>query len=294
MGFEVNLSSSDRESPERGRMSQTLMKTERDLGVMLTFENRIKDNKIKWLKFDLGVFNGQGLAGPGEYDSHKDLIGRVSLKPTKIKNLSWIVSASASGYYGGIVSQSLWKYRTTGEGATSRVAGDSVQSNIGYVAPRQYAGADVQLKIPNKKGYTEFRAEYIMGQQTGTATTSETPGTYPVSATTGVQPLYTRRFDGAYFYYLQHLGLDWLQFVAKYDWYDPNKKVKGNELTTARGFNAADVRYNTLTTGFMFYLNAHVKTFVFYDWVKNESTGLAGYTKDVKDNIITVRLQYRF
>lgn len=294
MGFEVNLSSSDRETPERGRMSQTLMKTERDLGVMLTLENRRKNNPIKWMKFDLGVFNGQGLAGPGEYDNHKDLIGRFSLVPQKIKNLGWTISASASGYYGGIVSQSPWVYKTVGEGSNAIMAGDSQQANVGYVAPRKYLGADAQLKIPNKKGYTEFRAEYITGQQTGTAASSETPGSYPVSATNALQPLYTRRFDGAYFYYLQHLGLDWLQLVVKYDWYDPNKNVKGKEITAANGFSAADVRYNTLTTGFMVYLNAHVKTFLFYDWIKNEKTSVAGYTDDLKDNVLTIRLQYRF
>src|SRR5205823_13696455 len=32
--YELNLSSAERESPERGRMSQILMKTERDLGAM--------------------------------------------------------------------------------------------------------------------------------------------------------------------------------------------------------------------------------------------------------------------
>lgn len=36
-GFETNLSSADRESPERGRMNQILMKTERDLGMMVSF-----------------------------------------------------------------------------------------------------------------------------------------------------------------------------------------------------------------------------------------------------------------
>jgi hypothetical protein len=37
-GYELNYSSSLRESPERGRMSQILMKSERDIGVMLSFE----------------------------------------------------------------------------------------------------------------------------------------------------------------------------------------------------------------------------------------------------------------
>jgi hypothetical protein len=95
MGFEVNYSSSDRESPERGRMSQILMKTERDLGVMITFDMRKK--KKSWLsklKFDVGIFNGQGLAGLTDYDSHKDLIGRLSLKPQTLKSNAWEISAA--------------------------------------------------------------------------------------------------------------------------------------------------------------------------------------------------------
>lgn len=51
--YELNLSSADRESPERGRMSQILMKTERDLGAMITFEPRNKNNKLNFLKADL-------------------------------------------------------------------------------------------------------------------------------------------------------------------------------------------------------------------------------------------------
>lgn len=41
-GFETNLSSGDRESPERTRMNQTLMKSERDLGAMISFDVRKK------------------------------------------------------------------------------------------------------------------------------------------------------------------------------------------------------------------------------------------------------------
>src|SRR6187402_2290665 len=83
-GFEVNLSSSDRESPERGRMSQILMKTERDLGAMLSFEPRKKDHPLRHLKLDVGVFNGQGMTAAADYDNFKDLITRVSLKPVHL------------------------------------------------------------------------------------------------------------------------------------------------------------------------------------------------------------------
>jgi hypothetical protein len=294
MGFEANLSSSDREAPERGRMSQILMKTERDLGAMLTFESRRKGSKISKFKADIGVFNGQGLAGPMEYDSHKDIIGRVSLKPIKLLKKRFVVSGSVSGYYGGITSQSPWVFRLQGEGENAQFKGDSVQSNVGYVSPRHYFGADVQLKMPNRKGYSELRAEYIRGTQTATATTSETPGSYPVTATNAPSPLYARPFDGAYFCYLQHLGMDNLQFILKYDWYDPNKKIKNTQVTAAKGFSAADIRYNTLGGGFVYYINVHVKATFYYDWIMNESTAIKGFTGDIKDNIFTCRLQYRF
>ncbi len=294
MGYEVNLSSSDRESPERGRMSQTLMKTERDIGAMVTFEPRRKDSKLRWLKVDLGLFNGQGLNGPTDYDDHKDLIGRISMKPQKLKKLGWIISAGTSAYYGGITSQSAMIYKVDGSGNNTYFKMDSSASNIGHVTPRRYYGADAQLKIPNRKGFTEFRAEYIRGQQTATAATSETPGTYPVNSTNVPLPLYTRSFDGAYFYFLQHLGLDRLQLVLKYDWYDPNKKVKGKDISAARGFTPADIRYDTFGGGLVYYINAHVKWTLYYDVVLNEETNLAGYTSDVKDNVLTCRLQYRF
>lgn len=294
MGFEANLSSSDRESPERGRMSQILMRTERDLGMMVSLEPRSKQAKLKWLKADLGVFNGQGLAGPMEYDSHKDIIGRISLKPTKIKKPGWTVSASVSGYYGGIVSQSPVMYQVEGSGANAVMIRDSSSNNLDYVAPRRYAGADVQLKIPNKKGFTEFRAEYIRGMQTATAQTTQTPGTYPEVANSTPEPLYVRNFDGAYFYFLQHLGTERLQLVLKYDWYDPNKRVRGKDIAASKGFSPADIRYDTFGGGFVYYINAHVKAFVWYDAIRNEATSLDGYTNDLRDNIFTFRLQYRF
>ena len=59
--YELKLSSSDRESPERGRMSQILMKTERDLGAMISFEPRKANHPLRYLKIDAGLFNGQGL-----------------------------------------------------------------------------------------------------------------------------------------------------------------------------------------------------------------------------------------
>ncbi|MFA6152317.1 MAG: porin [Chitinophagaceae bacterium] len=294
MGFEVNLSSSDRESPERGRMSQILMKTERDLGVMLTFDPRKKSFPIKWLKADLGIFNGQGLAGTADFDNHKDVIGRVSMKPTKINKKGWKLSASSSYYLGGITNQSNKIAKLQGSGASAAFVIDSSAGNFNSITPRRYLGADAQLKIPNKKGATEFRAEVMTGTQTATQANSESPGVYPVLSNGAPQTLYTRNFSGGYFYFLQHLGTERLQLVVKYDIYDPNTKVKGKEIVAAKGFSPADIKYNTLGGGFVYLINAHVKATAYYAWVQNESTSLTGYTSDNKDNVLTLRVQYRF
>ena len=64
-GYEVNLSSAFRETPERGRMSQILMPSERDIGMMVSFEPQEKKHKLSHIKFDIGFFNGQGLSGTG-------------------------------------------------------------------------------------------------------------------------------------------------------------------------------------------------------------------------------------
>ena len=103
-GNEVNYSSSDRESPERGRMSQILMKSERDLGAMISFDAR-KKLKIKFLnniKVDLGLFNGQGINTTGEFDNTKDLIARVNSKPLRLsKDVQ--LNLGASLLYGGLL-----------------------------------------------------------------------------------------------------------------------------------------------------------------------------------------------
>ena len=83
-GFEVNLSSSSRETPERGRMSQILMPGERDIGVMFSFEPQKKDHKLYKVKLDAGFFNGQGSAGTTDFDSYKDFISRFYVTPDSL------------------------------------------------------------------------------------------------------------------------------------------------------------------------------------------------------------------
>jgi hypothetical protein len=85
------------------------------------------------------------------------------------------------------------------------------------------------------------------------------------------------------------------QLVIKYDWYDPNAKVEKDELgKTGTNFTPADIQFNTLGIGYVYHFNPQTKIILYYDFVSNESTRLAGYTGDIDDNIFTCRLQFRF
>jgi hypothetical protein len=283
-GYELNLSSGDRESPERGRMSQILMRTERDLGAMVSFIPQKKDHPLKRLQVDLGVFNGQGLAGTADFDSYKDIIGRIQWKRTPLSKNAFL-SLGASYLNGGIRQNNKTINKMTGKTADFVTTMDSLK--IGARSPRTYMGVDAQLKFENPKGNTEIRAEFWTGTQTATATTSETPGSIVND------PLFVRSFNGAYFYLLQNIGKKH-QLGIKYDWYDPNSNVQSNELKKDTKLSTADLKYNTLGLGYIFYMNENVKWVFWYDIIKNEKTQLTGLTEDLKDNLLTIRAQYRF
>lgn len=142
-------------------------------------------------------------------------------------------------------------------------------------------------------GETEFRLEYVRGDQTATFASSETPGVYPISNGTK-DPLYVRSFDGAYFYFLQDLGSLEHQVVLKYDWYDPNKRVSGREISDIKGFNKADLRYDTIGMGYVYVPNESLKIMFYYDFVRNEKSALRGFETDAADDLFTCRVQYNF
>ncbi|MEO7607847.1 MAG: porin [Saprospiraceae bacterium] len=294
-GNEILLSSNARETPERGRMSQLLMNTERDLGVMLSFEPQNKLHKLAWLKMDLGVFNGPGLPAVADIDRHKDLIGRISTKGFNLdKSKRWLIKGGASGYLGGLVQNSRFVYEAKASNGEYSMVADSSQSNVQGLANRTYGGADVQLLRKCKAGNTEIRAEFILGTQPATATSSQSPFAVPKDANGQFLPTYIRSFNGAYFYFIQNIFNAHHQIVVKYDWYDPNSVVSGKEVRADKGFTAADIKFNTLGFGYIWYLSDNFKLVLYYDWVQNEHSGITGFEGDANDNIFTARVQYKF
>jgi hypothetical protein len=292
-GYEVNLGSSFRESPERGRMSQILMPGERDLGVSVVFEPQSMASKLYHFRWDGGLFNGQGQSGTTDFDSHKDFISRLTVKPYTLGKSE--LSGGLSLLLGGWKNATKYVYNVgVATNGDKLFVVDSSNGNLGTSSPRHYYGADVQYKIHHGWGETELRGEYWFGTQPGTAASTTNPGTIPTL--NGLPaPTYVRHFDGAFFYFLQNIINNKHQLIVKYDWYDPNIKVEKAEIGKSNtNLTLADIKYHTVGLGYAFNINPQTKVVFYYDVVRNEKTNLAGYTSDLKDNVFTSRLQFRF
>ncbi len=55
-----------------------------------------------------------------------------------------------------------------------------------------------------------------------------------------------------------------------------------------------DVRYQTFGFGYVFRPYDWFKLMLYYDIVQNEKTNLAGYSRDLRDNVLTLRTQFTF
>lgn len=288
-GYEISYSSRLRESPERGRMSQILFPNERDLGAMASIDYTNKQEK-RQLKLDMGFFNGTGFV-INDIDSKKDFIGRLSYRNERSKRFRY--GAGVSWYYGSLMNASEKVFEMSG----TRFVMDSAVSNLNHTERRIYGGANVQMNFFTSIGFSIIRAEYIQGQQPGTQLTSASPTAIPIPGTA----TYVRRFNGAYLYLVQNIMRTRHQLVFKYDWYDPNTHVKGKDIGAA-GSNTgpADIRYDTWGFGYIFRATDNIRVMAYYDLVRNEKTQVAGttgtndYRRDLKDDLVTLRLQYRF
>lgn len=291
-GFELNQSSSERETPERARFNQILFPTERDLGA---FGSIIipKSSKLYGLKLDVGMMNGVAGVAP-EFDNNKDFTGRLQYsKATRSERVKF--DFGTSGYYGGykIGNQKDYNVNTLANGNTGFEINTKDTANYNRIAKRIYIGADVQCSIDWRIGITTLRAEYIQGDQPGTNASNQrannSPGALPTTA------IYHRQFNGAYFYWVQDIGQSKFQVVLKYDWFDPNVKIGGKQIGLAgTGTNAGDIRFDTYGLGLNYHINQYAKIMAYYDIVKNENTELNGYKKDLKDNVFTLRFQIKF
>lgn len=316
-GYEIEYSSSSRETPERSRMVQLLFPQERDLGAMVTLQAP-KTSKWNFVKLDVATIAGNGINA--DIDRYKDVITRLNFNKSFLSE-KLKVSGGYSNYYGGFANQTKFVYSIQTVDTLTKFVVDSARSNYQTRSLKKLNGFDLQVNAELPWGLASLRGEYIAGQQpsmassnvypttlSDTYTTTEKNGVYTTKVSKTLGDAYIRKVQGYYVYYVQNIAQTRSQIALKYDMYDPNTSVKGLEIdgSKATKTSAADIKYTTLGIGYIFKIDANTKIMFYGDFVKNENTNIKetvdskgivtdpGYLKDRKDNVYTIRLQYKF
>lgn len=289
-GHSIVYSSGYRDFPERARVFQTLMPRERDLGAMLTFR---PDHKMfHFLTAELAVINGSGYAAR-DYDSKKDIVGNLGFKFDSLANKKLHLGFGGSFYKGSVRNDTEHYYSPTPGGFVKNSSPD----NLGWNAKRNYFGGNLQLQYDNTFGSTLFKAEYVGGTQPGVASSTSISGPL-ASQSFSAQPatdLYLRQFSGYYLWLSQRIAKSRFTALVAYDSYDPNTEVKENEIGVLNSnTTAGDIKFNTLGYGMACQINGRMKLTVYNEHVVNDNTQLSGYSDDLKDDVFTMRLQYRW
>lgn len=289
-GHSIVYSSGYRDFPERARVFQTLMPRERDLGAMIAFKPQ--GRFFHFLTAELAVINGSGHTSR-DYDSRKDILGNLGFKFDSLANKKIHLGFGGSFYNGSVRSDTDSYFTSTGSGFSKNTS----PNNINWYAKRNYLGGNLQLQYDNTIGTTLFKVEYIKGTQPGIAS-SETITGPAATQSFSSQPttdLYLRDFSGYYIWLSHRILKSRYTALLAYDSYDPNADIKEEEIGVANSnTTAADIKFNTLGYGVACLINTRIKLTVYNEHVLNDPTQLPGYQNDLKDDVFTVRLQYRW
>ncbi|MCC8153729.1 MAG: hypothetical protein LIP01_05630, partial [Tannerellaceae bacterium] len=280
-GYEISYSSSQRESPERSTVFQTLFPDERDLGVMLILQPS-KESALHALKFQGGLFAGNGIQP--ETDNRKDFIGQLRIDNTIGKDTKYGIGVST--YLGGVYQGTKNVYTMKDKGFVL----DDNEANEGKTAKRQYFGVDGEIAHKSSTiGQTKLTVEYLFGKQPGSDKSSKSPN----SSSLPTNDTYIRNFSGGYVMLVQDLGRSPFSVVAKFDWYDPNTKVSGNEVGV-NGTSSTDLSQNTFGIGALWQANKNLRLQAYYEFNNYEKSEHLQSIHDKKLDIFTLRLQYKF
>ncbi|MGF1924564.1 MAG: porin [Bacteroidia bacterium] len=288
-GYSIVYSSGYRDFPERARVFQTLMPRERDLGAMVSFQPK----KIaSFLTAELAMVNGSGLNAK-DYDSGKDLIGNLNFRFDSLANKKLHIGFGGSFYNGTVRSNTNTLFTPKKGGYEMNTA----TTNENSKTTRDYYGLNFQIEYDSPFGATTFKTEYVYGRQPGVAASASITG--PGSSTSvNTQPtgnLYLRNFNGYYLWFTQRILKTRFELLMAYDVYDPNTDVDENEIGLAGNYtNAGDIMFSTLGYGMTCSINSRLKLTIYNENVVNKATQLNSYTSDLKDDVFTTRLQYRW
>lgn len=265
--YEVEYSSGQREVLERSRVIRTIYPGEREIGLKLEYSGTRFP-----LKFQLMAMNGNFTGSQGkDIDSKKDIMGRV-VYSVKVPGAGLGIDLGVNGYFGGNLAKTNPFIRNS-DGTLDSLNG------IWHYLNKKWFGGEIQL-FADILGGTAIKGEYISGVNSIASTLAASSTRAQLIAS----PNFYNNFSGYYIYFLKNIGTK-NQFVAKYDYYDPNTKLSGN----AAGNN---IYYKTFTIAWQYYLNDNIRISLNYEMPKNETN--ASNPVDIRDNTFGLRIQAKF
>jgi hypothetical protein len=362
--YEVEYSSSDLENLERSKVITSIYPGEYAIGAKL----EVTPPQIP-LKFQLAVFNGNdnmtisdangANINPDnkDFDNSKDIMARL-IYGFKLGSFGGL-TIGAHTYIGFV--------RATVDTVLKSDYTFDKTIKAGKSLNRNWIGFEAQLYMDILGGLT-LKGEYIMGTNAypgfSSTTTVNNPTTFAFNKTndtltmstlstktTSFRPNIIRNFSGYYVYLIKNIGKRH-QISIRYDYYDPNSKIAGNDIgntakysknftststktittgdnpviinktTTTTTMNSqynsgtADIAIGTLGFCYNYFITDNIKLGIAYDIPMNEKVGVNpatnmgyvnpaysvtggvggtnDYSKLIKANMLTIRLQAKF
>jgi hypothetical protein len=265
--YEVEYSSSQRETPERSRMIRALYPGEREVG----FKLEAAPEEIP-IKVQLALLNGNFTGTQNkDIDNFKDVMARV-VYSLSLPESGLGIDFGAHAYLGNVRATSTKVLKSDYTADSDVKIGDGIS--------RSWFGGELQF-YADILGGMSLKGEYITG-------TNVTPG---ADATKANQK---KDISGYYVYLVKNIGA-YNQLALKYDAYDANTKLSGDDIGTISGSSASDLNYNTLTLAWHNYWDDNVRITFAYEIPMNEkTTKISAYKDDAKDNTFTLRIQAKF
>ncbi len=268
--YEVEYSSSQRESMERSRVISTLYPGERDLGMMLTL------NPDDMFKFQFAAFNNTFLgtysqSQPNFRDEPLYYMARLT-KQFSFNDLGLGIDLGVHARFGNIVANTN---KVLESDMATKATADSTTYKKGDAIGRNWFGVEAQIYW-DFLGGLKLTAEYIMGSNVDQLGVRTNPTT-----------IRKRDFSGFYVMLVKNINEQW-QLAAKYDTYNPNTKISETAID-----NIADLAYNTIGVGLHNYTFDNIRISLWYDMNKRTTNDKVLPTTPI-DNLLTVRFQYKF
>lgn len=320
--YEVEYSSSQREILERSLVVRTLYPGERAVGAKLEYNptNMPLHLQIALLNGNDGLTIANSAGTNLNTNENKDIDNYKDIMVRATYNLSLGsfggLDFGAHGYFGSLKSLALKTLNSDYTTIKDVKFGDAVKRN--------WVGGEFQL-FADVLGGLSIKGEYIAGKNASI-------GYAPVAAvgTTAAIPgvaNFQNKFAGYYLYFIKNLGKK-NQFAFRYDYYDPNTDIKGKDVTITKYTSAdattlknrisgkSDLATSTFGFALHHYFDDNIRISLNYDIVNNEKVGTTAgvsnltedytkadgtkvlkgldYSKNVNNNLLTLRIQAKF